>query len=160
MKKMNYYLKEELFIFMRNEQTEKAIRLLKKYPELLHEKIENGATPFLLAVQYNNPTLIHWIVSKDIDVNVRDDSGRTAMMWAFFNGDLNLLTLLMEKGMDLNSYDKNDLLQESDLKVTIDRFINQEHKRELFQFIYDHFHLLNKENKKSYYGTRLRRLFR
>jgi len=157
---MDYYLKEQLFIFMRNEQTEKAIRLLKKFPNLLHEKIENGATPFLLAVQFNNSTLIQWIASKDVDVNVRDDSGRTAMMWAFLIGDLNLLSLLVKKGMDLNSYDKNDLLQESDLKITMERFINEEHKRELFAFIYHHFHLLNEQNKKWYYAARLKRLFR
>lgn len=157
---MDYYVKEELFIFMRNEQTEKAIQLLKKFPELLHEKIENGATPFLLAVQCNNPTLINWIVSKDVDVNARDDSGRTAMMWAFLIGDLNILTLLIEKGMNLNSYYENDLLQESDLKVIMEYYINQEHKRELFSFIHDHFHLLNEKNKKSYYAARLKRLFR
>lgn len=160
MKKMNYYVKEELFIFMRNGQTEKAIRLLKKFPELLHEKIENGATPFLLAVQHNNPTLIHWIVSKDVDVNARDDSGRTAMMWAFLIGDLNILTLLIEKGMDLNAHDNKDLLQESDLKVIMEYYINEEHKRELFAFISNHFHLLNEKNKKSYYAARLKRLFR
>lgn len=157
---MNYYVKEELFIFMRNEQTEKAIRLLKKFPELLHEKIENGATPFLLAVQYNNPTLIHWIASKDVDVNARDDSGRTAMMWAFLIGDLNILTLLIEKEMDLNAHDNKDLLQESDLKVIMEYYMNEEHKRELFSFIYNHFHLLTEQNKKNYYAARLKRLFR
>ena len=47
------------------------------------------------------------LISHKADLNVRDQAGRTALMWAIRKYHKDIATLLVEKGADLNVKDKN-----------------------------------------------------
>jgi hypothetical protein len=61
-----------------------------------------GIPPLFLAVQRQNLELVRLMAAKGADLNVRDGSGATALMWAAFNeyGDAALVEELLARGAD------------------------------------------------------------
>ena len=61
-----------------------------------------GMPPIVLAIVRQNVDLVRMMVPRGADVNARDRSGSTALMWAAFNetGDARLVEALLELGAD------------------------------------------------------------
>src|SRR5262245_3895186 len=61
-----------------------------------------GMPPIVLAIVRQNVDLVRMMVARGADLNARDRSGSTALMWAAFNetGDARLVEALLELGAD------------------------------------------------------------
>jgi uncharacterized protein len=53
------------------------------------------------AVKVGDPTLIQQILASGVDVNQTDEQGWTPLNWAAGKGDINAVSLLVEKGADV-----------------------------------------------------------
>lgn len=70
---------------------------------------KNGQTPFDIAVENQNHRVLNMILErKDIDLNKKNQFGRTILQDAVVLGDHDMAKLLIEYGADLNSLDKKD----------------------------------------------------
>lgn len=90
-----------------------------------------GLNSFLLAVAEDNIELaLLFIHSKKVDINSKDSFGRTALHYAAANGDVKMVKLLIEAGVDPNA--KNNALETPLMKAcqfielyTIEYLMNQ-----------------------------------
>jgi ankyrin repeat protein len=57
-------------------------------------------TPLMAAIYHGETNVIAYLLAKNVDVNLHDREGRTALMWAITVGDTNTVWQLLEKGAD------------------------------------------------------------
>ena len=67
-----------------------------------------GCMSIHTAACYGNLASVERHLQKGEDVNVRDNYGRTPLIWAVDSGDLDLVNFLVAKGADVNAKDKSD----------------------------------------------------
>jgi len=68
-------------------------------------KNEAGATPLMRAAAANDPATARLLLDRGANVNARSDDGRTPLLIAAgLSGSVDLVTLLLEKGADVNTH--------------------------------------------------------
>ena len=50
---------------------------------------------------------IDWLILKNVDINTRDNDGRTAINFAVIRGDINIVKFLIKKGANVDNQDSN-----------------------------------------------------
>jgi ankyrin repeat protein len=60
-----------------------------------------GWNPLMAAIYHQQTNIIQYLLTQNLNLNVQDTSGRTALMWAITVDDTNTVRLLLEKGADV-----------------------------------------------------------
>lgn len=60
----------------------------------------------LLAATRGDTDTVRALLDRGVDVNARDQHGKTALFWASMSGSLDVVNLLLERGADVNLADK------------------------------------------------------
>ena len=85
--------------------------MLKQNPELANAPLMKGSTTPLCRATYNDhQSMCIMLLTQGADINGKSlTTGRTALMWAAFRGNVILLELLITKGADINACDDEGL---------------------------------------------------
>lgn len=70
---------------------------------------EYGFTPLIECAITRQPKIAKLLISRGVDVNKPDVTGRTALHWAVDNADLELINLLLHNGANSNAYTRAGL---------------------------------------------------
>lgn len=79
-----------------------------KVPEMqmLNARDASGCTPLLIAAQYGFADLVGYLIQKGADVRAVDNNEDSALHWAAYRGDSNVVGLLLHmNGIDMDSRD-------------------------------------------------------
>lgn len=90
-----------LMDLLRDGQREAFQKLVKDDPKAAALKGPGGTTPLMYAVLYGDLDTMKVLLAAGADVNARNDSGATALMWAVDN--LEKTRLLLKAGADANA---------------------------------------------------------
>lgn len=63
-------------------------------------------TPLMAAIFHQQTNIIHYLVSRGVNLNLQDRNGNTALIWAVMTGDTNTVRLLLEHGADVTIKDR------------------------------------------------------
>ncbi len=75
---------------------------------LSYEYSSNGyGLALITAVRQNNKELINLFLTKDININAKDNDTNTALMYAACSGNLDVVKLLINANADVNAINKN-----------------------------------------------------
>jgi ankyrin repeat protein len=74
--------------------------VLKHDPSIVNARGQGGATPLMFAALFGDAPLVNRILIAGATVNIRDDFGTTALMWAL--DDVNKVRALLDHGADFN----------------------------------------------------------
>jgi ankyrin repeat protein len=55
------------------------------------------------------------LIAKGADVHRRSESGGTAMMWAVYNGNIELVRIFLDEGIDVNDRDNRGTSKTSNI---------------------------------------------
>jgi ankyrin repeat protein len=68
-------------------------------------KTKFGWTPLMAAIYQGNTGVVHYLISAGANVNIHDNTGDTALMWATLQGDQNLAIVkeLITHGADVTA---------------------------------------------------------
>jgi hypothetical protein len=73
-----------------------------------HIKDSDGYTPLhRAAIAGDLAEVQKWVAVKGVDINARDNIGRTPLYWASANGHESVVRLLLDKGADVNTCDND-----------------------------------------------------
>lgn len=76
-----------------------------------------GNLPLMIAVNRNNLEMVEFLIEKGINVNSKNESGKTALMLAAFSGKINVVKVLVNNGA---KYDVIDNLGQTVLHYAVD----------------------------------------
>ena len=62
--------------------------------------LKGGQTPLIISAIHGNLELVRSIVDAKVDLNIQDDSGATALMWATYRRHHRVIELLLAAGCD------------------------------------------------------------
>ncbi len=86
---------------LRNGNVAAFMKTATAKPALLNARGPEGSTPFMYAVLYANAATLAQLLKMGADVNARNDTNATALMWAA--KDVDKTRLLVEHGADVNA---------------------------------------------------------
>jgi uncharacterized protein len=68
-------------------------------------KVKFGWTPLMAAIYQGHTNVVHYLIGAGADLNVHDNTGQTAIMWAIAHGDegLTMVQDLIVHGADLSA---------------------------------------------------------
>lgn len=92
---------QRVFDIARSGSAQQMQKLLKKHPEQLNLKSENGATPLLLATYRGNHEVAAVLLEAGADPNQCFKEG-APIYGVIFKADAEMLDLLLKKGVDIN----------------------------------------------------------
>lgn len=92
---------QRVFDIARSGSAEQMQKLLKKHPEQLNLRSENGATPLLLATYRGNHEVAAVLLEAGADPNQCFKEG-APIYGVIFKADAEMLDLLLKKGVDIN----------------------------------------------------------
>lgn len=87
----------ELFQSIENDKLAVASILVKQKLTGVNIKDKKSNTPLHQAVKFNNKTVTELLINNDADFNSVNNNGETPLHIACFNGNIDLVTLLIEK---------------------------------------------------------------
>lgn len=67
---------------------------------------KNGFTPLINATKYGHTTLVSFLVSRGVNLNIEDKSDNNALDWAVYKGYPDLTRLLIIYGMNPKKINK------------------------------------------------------
>ncbi|XP_069675519.1 putative leucine-rich repeat-containing protein DDB_G0290503 [Periplaneta americana] len=81
------------------------VQLLVQYGASLTaiQRNQFGDLPIHLATAYNHPDLVNWMLDNKVPVDIRNQLGATALITAANNDRLNIATLLLDRGAEVNA---------------------------------------------------------
>ncbi len=86
------------------------VKLLLKQGRPINERdprVKFGWTPLIAAIYQRNTNVAHYLIASGADVNITDNGGETAIMWATVSDEnLGIVQDLIAHGADLNAKDK------------------------------------------------------
>ena len=86
------------------------VKLLLKEGRSINERdprFKFGWTPLIAAIYQRNTNVVYYLIESGADVNIHDNSGQTAIMWAMASDEnLDIVKYLIAHGADLNAKDK------------------------------------------------------
>jgi serine/threonine-protein phosphatase 6 regulatory ankyrin repeat subunit B len=86
------------------------VKLLLKQGRSINERdprIKFGWTPLIAAIFQRETNVVHYLIESGADLNIHDNTGQTAIMWATASDDnLDIVKDLIAHGADLNAKDK------------------------------------------------------
>jgi ankyrin repeat protein len=86
------------------------VKLLLKQGRSINERdprIKFGWTPLIAAIYQSNTNVAHYLIASGADVNIPDNQGETAIMWATVSDEnFDIVQDLIAHGADLNAKDK------------------------------------------------------
>jgi hypothetical protein len=104
-------------------------------------------TPLMAAISYpRNTNIIQYLITKNINLNLQDSRGDTALMLAIAADETNTVRLLLEKGADITIKDKDGMDAFTYANVTHG---NARVHRELFLEWLNEYKIKNKSNVKK-----------
>jgi ankyrin repeat protein len=87
------------------------VKLLLKQGRSINERdprIKFGWTPLIAAIFQGNTNVAHYLIESGADVNIPDNRGQTAIMWAVISDEnLDIVKDLVTHGADLKAKDKD-----------------------------------------------------
>ncbi len=101
-----------LFEAVSNGNSERVVEMITESPELLEARLPGPAGTTLLcrAVARGQRDIVHLLLDLEVKVDGRNDKGHTPLMLAAWNGQVDLISLLCERGADVNAYEPNGYL--------------------------------------------------
>ena len=60
-----------------------------------------------LAIKKNNLDIIKWLLENGVDINIKDEDGRTPLMDSVLNLKISMVKFLLEKGASTNDISNN-----------------------------------------------------
>lgn len=86
------------------------LKVLLKQGRSINERdprVKFGWTPLIAAIYQRNTNVVHYLIQAGADVNIPDNSGETAIMWATVSDEnIDIVRDLIAHGADLNARDK------------------------------------------------------
>jgi ankyrin repeat protein len=86
------------------------VKLLLKEGRSINERdprVKFGWTPLIAAIYQHNTNVAHYLIASGADVNIPDNQGETAIMWATVSDEnFEIVKDLIAHGADLNAKDK------------------------------------------------------
>ena len=92
-------------IAVNNGDTAKISSLLSNNPQLVDIHDDIGWTQLMCAVNFAKMPAVEMIVSKDADMNAQNPEGKTPMIIAARNGNLEMVKFLVTRGANMNIKD-------------------------------------------------------
>jgi ankyrin repeat protein len=86
---------------------EKVRALIKADPNVVFSTGEGEFTPLIGAAARKHKDVVEFLLANKADINVRSETGMTALAVAARNGDREMADLLIAHGADVNARDKN-----------------------------------------------------
>jgi serine/threonine-protein phosphatase 6 regulatory ankyrin repeat subunit B len=87
------------------------VKLLLKQGRSINERdprVKFGWTPLIAAIYQGNTNVAHYLIASGADVNIPDNRGETAIMWATVSDEnLEIVQDLIAHGADLNAKDRD-----------------------------------------------------
>lgn len=100
-----YRLGEALLYAIAQRENAAAMQLVNRGAPLNYQDKKDEWTPLVYAIYYENWSMAEFLIRAGVNVNLRDQANRTALMWCAMRGDLTVLRLLVEHGADINAVD-------------------------------------------------------
>jgi ankyrin repeat protein len=89
-------------------------------------------TPLIAAVYSGNTNVVYYLLSQNVNLEISDGSGMTALLWAVLKAgkDTTIVQMLLDKGANTNAIDHNgssfmDFVMASPLKEGLLRLIEE-----------------------------------
>lgn len=152
-------MSKELFEAISNGNEKRATELFSAYPVIQEMRDKAGFSPLLYAMKKGERIIARSFIENKGDVSTKANGGQTCLMWAFYHGDIELIDLLIEYGLDLNEYDTT-FDNESILSICLHHWIKDQYAQSILNCLMKHHHLLTPELKKELEKSRLRILLR
>lgn len=92
-------------IAVNHGDTAKISSLLTNNPKLVDVPDDIGWTQLMRAVDYAEMPTVELIVSRDADLNAQNPEGKTPLIFAARNGNLEMVKFLVAKGAHMNIKD-------------------------------------------------------
>ena len=99
---------KEVFNAIKNNQFQAAVNALLKAPEgqrvaIVELADEHGMTALHWAASNRNAAGMRWLLDKQAELELKDDQGRTPLVIALDNLDINTMTLLISRGANTST---------------------------------------------------------
>ena len=89
------------------ENQQMIIRFLETNPGFKEHVTPRGESLLILSIKYDMPAVFYKLLELKANVNLQDSSGRTALMYAVYNGYINRVNKLLESDADVNIQDSS-----------------------------------------------------
>lgn len=115
----------------------KIVELMCSYIKNINIKDAHGKTPLMIAAYYgDNRSITHFLKCKDLNLNMQDQYGYTAAMWAAENNQFATVKLLAEQGIDKK---KKSIFGFTLMDILNNSYFQQNKEHSLFKKISCHF---------------------
>ena len=84
-----------------NDNTELALKIIKRNPQIIYSEDKYGDTPLHDAAEYGNTEVATLLLDRGADVNARDNYDNTPLHNAVLYGNTEVATLLLDRGADV-----------------------------------------------------------
>lgn len=104
----SYYNSEELFDAFKKSPIDikKIKQLIEEDVVLLNKKNEYGYTILFLAIEHSCKEIIEFLIGKNVDLDIQDNSGNTALMLSSQYNYKDIVKLLLKKGAKSNIFNE------------------------------------------------------
>jgi ankyrin repeat protein len=81
-------------------------KMNREYQDSRRQIFNINMNDFIKAIENNDIDLInHCIINRLIDLDIKDFNGKTVLHYACYNGNIEIVKLLIEAGADINAKD-------------------------------------------------------
>ncbi|ESO10300.1 hypothetical protein HELRODRAFT_186281 [Helobdella robusta] len=83
---------------LKNGDLDQVKALVEKDKRLVNLQLSTGRYPLCMAADYGQIDIIEFLVSQNADINVKDRHGISPLLSAIYEGHINCVKYLIEKG--------------------------------------------------------------